>query len=77
MCCSPRTSNLYTMRFLSFQLQAEVKRLEVLKMQSLKSFIEAIRAEIALLWESCYYSQEQKQAFLPFQDGEIFFLFFY
>ncbi|XP_053175669.1 protein regulator of cytokinesis 1-like [Scomber japonicus] len=51
-------------------LQAEVKRLEVLKMQSLKSFIEAIRAEISLLWESCYYSQEQKQAFLPFQDDD-------
>ncbi|CAK6961518.1 protein regulator of cytokinesis 1-like [Scomber scombrus] len=51
-------------------LQAEVKRLEVLKMQSLKSFIEAVRAEIALLWESCYYSHEQKHAFLPYHDDD-------
>ncbi|XP_042267522.1 protein regulator of cytokinesis 1-like isoform X2 [Thunnus albacares] len=51
-------------------LQAEVERLEVLKMQSMKSFIEAIRAEIALLWERCFYSQEQKQAFVPYNDDD-------
>ncbi|XP_071352721.1 protein regulator of cytokinesis 1-like isoform X2 [Trachinotus anak] len=51
-------------------LHAEVQRLEVLKMQSMKSVIEAIRAEIALLWESCFYSQEQQQAFVPYHDDD-------
>lgn len=58
------------MCILSFQLQAEVQRLEVLKMQSMKSVIEAIRAEIALLWQRCFYSPEQQQAFVPYHDGE-------
>ncbi|KAM4573381.1 protein regulator of cytokinesis 1-like [Odontesthes bonariensis] len=49
-------------------LQAEVQRLEVLKMQSLKSFIEAIRAEMVLLWKRCFYSYEQQHAFLPYHD---------
>ncbi|XP_068170194.1 protein regulator of cytokinesis 1-like isoform X2 [Antennarius striatus] len=47
-------------------LQAELHRLEVLKIQSMRSVIEAIRAEIALLWEKCFYSQEQKQDFVPY-----------
>uniref|UniRef100_A0A8D3CXZ5 Protein regulator of cytokinesis 1-like n=1 Tax=Scophthalmus maximus TaxID=52904 RepID=A0A8D3CXZ5_SCOMX len=51
-------------------LQAEVQRLEVLKMQSMKSFIEAIRAEIALFWERCFYSQEQQQAFVAYHDDD-------
>ncbi|XP_023128588.2 protein regulator of cytokinesis 1-like isoform X2 [Amphiprion ocellaris] len=51
-------------------LQTEVQRLEVLKMQSMKSVIEAIRAEIALLWEKCFYSQEQQQAFVPYHDED-------
>ncbi|XP_054475855.1 protein regulator of cytokinesis 1-like isoform X2 [Anoplopoma fimbria] len=51
-------------------LQAEIQRLEVLKMQSMKSVIEAIRAEIALFWERCFYSQEQQQAFFPYHDDD-------
>lgn len=58
------------MSVLAFQLQAEVERLELLKMQSMTTFIEAIRAEIALLWERCFYSQEQRQAFVPYHDGK-------
>lgn len=58
------------MCFLFLQLQAEVQRLEVLKMQSMKSITEAIRAEIALFWERCFYSQEQRQAFVPYHNGE-------
>lgn len=53
-----------------FQLQVELQRLEVLKMHSMKSVTEAIRAEIALLWERCFYSKEQQQAFAPYHDGE-------
>ncbi|CAN9499408.1 unnamed protein product [Ophioblennius macclurei] len=49
-------------------LQAEVQRLELLKMQSLKSFTEAIRAEIAVLWEKCFYSEEQQNAFIAYHD---------
>lgn len=56
-----------------FQLQAEVQRLEVLKMQSMQSVIEAIRAEIALLWKKCFYSPEQQEAFAPYHDGECLF----
>ncbi|XP_018521874.1 protein regulator of cytokinesis 1 isoform X2 [Lates calcarifer] len=51
-------------------LQVEVQRLEVLKMQSMKSVIEAIRAEIVLLWARCFYSQEQQQAFVPYHDDD-------
>ncbi|KAM6936960.1 protein regulator of cytokinesis 1-like [Xenentodon cancila] len=51
-------------------LQAEVQRLELLKMQSLKSFIEAIRAEITLLWKRCFYSNEQQQAFVSYHDED-------
>ncbi|XP_042352314.1 protein regulator of cytokinesis 1-like [Plectropomus leopardus] len=51
-------------------LQAEVQRLEVLKMQSMKSVTEAVRAEIALFWERCFYSQEQQQAFAAYHDDD-------
>ncbi|KAM8891409.1 protein regulator of cytokinesis 1-like [Spinachia spinachia] len=51
-------------------LQAEVQRLQVLKMQSLKTVIEAIRAEIALFWEKCFYSEEQRQLFVPYYDDD-------
>lgn len=51
-------------------LQAEVQRLELLKMQSMTTVIGAIRAEIALFWERCFYSQEQQQAFVPYHDDD-------
>lgn len=49
-------------------LQSEVERLEELKMKNMQNVIEAIRAEVALLWERCYYSSEQRQAFVPYYD---------
>lgn len=55
---------------LSLQLQTELQRLEVLKMNSIKSFIETIRTEIALYWEKCFYSLEQREAFTPYHTGE-------
>lgn len=58
------------MRTVSLQLQTEVQRLEVLKMQSMKSVIEAIRTEIKQLWAKCFYSQEQQEAFVPYNAGE-------
>ncbi|KAM9754025.1 protein regulator of cytokinesis 1-like [Menidia menidia] len=51
-------------------LQTEVQRLQLLKMQSMKSVIEAIRAEMILLWKRCFYSPEQQQAFAPFHDDD-------
>lgn len=51
-------------------LQKEVQRLEVLKIKSLKCVIESIRAEIALLWEKCLYSQEQRQAFSAYYNDD-------
>ncbi|KAM9352344.1 protein regulator of cytokinesis 1-like [Symphorus nematophorus] len=51
-------------------LRAEADRLEVLKLQSIKSFIESVRAEIALFWERCFYSQEQQQAFAPYHADD-------
>ena len=53
------------------QLQAEAERLEELKIKNMQNVIEAIRAEIALFWERCYYSSEQKQAFIPYFDGKV------
>lgn len=44
-------------------LQVEVQRLEELKLQSMKSVIEVVRVEISLLWQKCFYSLEQQQAF--------------
>ncbi|XP_068578544.1 protein regulator of cytokinesis 1-like isoform X2 [Cebidichthys violaceus] len=51
-------------------LQAEAQRLEELKMQSMKTVIEAIRAEIALFWGKCFYSHEQQEAFDPYYDDD-------
>ncbi|XP_061577659.1 protein regulator of cytokinesis 1-like isoform X2 [Cololabis saira] len=51
-------------------LQAELRRLELLKMQSLRSFTETIRAEIALLWKRCFCSNEQQQAFVSYHDED-------
>lgn len=51
------------------QLQQEVDRLEELKLQNMKSVIQAIRAELADYWDKCFYSQEQRESFSPFYDG--------
>ncbi|XP_054633138.1 protein regulator of cytokinesis 1-like isoform X2 [Dunckerocampus dactyliophorus] len=51
-------------------LQAELQRLELLKIQSMKSVIESIRAEISLYWMRCFYSQEQRQDFVHYQDED-------
>ncbi|XP_013869034.1 protein regulator of cytokinesis 1 isoform X2 [Austrofundulus limnaeus] len=51
-------------------LQTELQRLEVLKRQSMRTFTEAIRAEITLLWNKCFYSSEQREAFVSFHDDD-------
>ncbi|XP_075894653.1 protein regulator of cytokinesis 1b isoform X4 [Nelusetta ayraudi] len=47
-------------------LQTEVHRLEELKLQNIRNVIDAIRSEIAVLWEKCFFSAEQRQAFAPY-----------
>ncbi|KAM6388261.1 protein regulator of cytokinesis 1 isoform 1-T1 [Pluvialis apricaria] len=49
-------------------LQLEVDRLEELKLQNVKSVIQAVRAELADYWDKCFYSQEQREGFSPYYD---------
>ncbi|KFO96649.1 Protein regulator of cytokinesis 1, partial [Calypte anna] len=51
-------------------LQLEVDRLEELKLQNMKSVIQAIRVELADLWDKCFYSQEQREDFSPYYDED-------
>lgn len=55
---------------LSLQLQTELQRLEVLKLNTIKSLTNTIRTEIELYWEKCFYSLEQREAFAPYHSGE-------
>ncbi|KAM7424649.1 hypothetical protein PAMA_000821 [Pampus argenteus] len=47
-------------------LQAEVQRLEELKLLNIRNFTDATRSEIAVFWEKCFLSTEQRQAFSPY-----------
>ncbi|XP_053128405.1 protein regulator of cytokinesis 1 isoform X2 [Hemicordylus capensis] len=51
-------------------LHLEVDRLEELKLQNLRGVVEAIRAELADLWDRCFYSAEQRQAFRPYYEED-------
>nr|XP_023669977.1 protein regulator of cytokinesis 1 isoform X1 [Paramormyrops kingsleyae] len=51
-------------------LQAEVMRLEVLRLQSIRDLTEAKRVEVALYWEKCFLSTEQRRAFVPYYDDD-------
>ncbi|XP_059370998.1 protein regulator of cytokinesis 1-like isoform X2 [Carassius carassius] len=51
-------------------LQAEVRRLEELKLKNIQNVTEAIRNEIAVFWDKCFYSSDQRQAFVPFYDDD-------
>nr|XP_020445670.1 protein regulator of cytokinesis 1 isoform X3 [Monopterus albus] len=47
-------------------LQVEVQRLEELKLLNIHNVIDAIRSEIAVFWEKCFFSMEQRQTFAPY-----------
>ncbi|TSK13513.1 Protein regulator of cytokinesis 1 [Bagarius yarrelli] len=49
-------------------LHVEVARLEELKMKNIQNVIESIRAEIEILWEKCFYSLHQRQAFTAYNS---------
>ncbi|XP_054468118.1 protein regulator of cytokinesis 1b isoform X2 [Anoplopoma fimbria] len=47
-------------------LQAEVQRLEELKLLNIHNVTDAIRSEIAVFWEKCFFSIDQRQSFSPY-----------
>ncbi|XP_054626888.1 protein regulator of cytokinesis 1b [Dunckerocampus dactyliophorus] len=47
-------------------LQTEVHRLEDLKLQNIRNVTDAVRSEIAVFWEKCFFSLEQRQAFFAY-----------
>ncbi|XP_056233156.1 protein regulator of cytokinesis 1b isoform X2 [Seriola aureovittata] len=47
-------------------LKAEVQRLEELKLLNIRNVTDAIRSEIAVFWEKCFLSVDQRQAFVPY-----------
>lgn len=40
----------------------------------MKSVVQAIRVELAEYWDKCFYSQEQREGFSPYYDGECWLL---
>uniref|UniRef100_UPI0037E892DF protein regulator of cytokinesis 1b isoform X1 n=1 Tax=Semicossyphus pulcher TaxID=241346 RepID=UPI0037E892DF len=47
-------------------LQAEVQRLEELKLLNIRNVTDAIRSEIAVFWEKCFFSIDQREEFAPY-----------
>ncbi|CAJ1049887.1 protein regulator of cytokinesis 1 isoform X2 [Xyrichtys novacula] len=47
-------------------LRAEVQRLEELKLLNIRNVTDAIRSEIAVFWEKCFFSIDQRQDFSPY-----------
>ncbi|XP_029354158.1 protein regulator of cytokinesis 1b isoform X1 [Echeneis naucrates] len=47
-------------------LKGEVQRLEELKLLNIRNVTDAIRSEIAVFWEKCFLSTDQRQAFVPY-----------
>ncbi|XP_057700793.1 protein regulator of cytokinesis 1-like isoform X1 [Corythoichthys intestinalis] len=47
-------------------LQAGIDHLEELKLKNMCHVTDAIRSEIAVFWEKCFFSTEQRQAFSPY-----------
>ena len=56
--------------FVAFlQLSKELERLELLKRQNLKRFIEATRTELQKVWDKCRYGEQQRREFAPAFTG--------
>uniref|UniRef100_A0A3Q3WTD6 Uncharacterized protein n=1 Tax=Mola mola TaxID=94237 RepID=A0A3Q3WTD6_MOLML len=47
-------------------LQAEVWHLEELKLLNIHNVTDAIRSEIAVFWEKCFFSKDQRHGFAPY-----------
>ena len=59
--------------FYTPQLEAEGRRLMELKQLNMQNVTEAIRSEIAVLWEKCFFSSDQQQAFVPYYSSKLGF----
>lgn len=59
-----------TFQMFLLQLKAEVQRLEDLKLLNIRNVTDAIRSEIAVFWEKCFFSSGQQQEFTPYFSGE-------
>jgi len=53
-----------------FALKEEIERLEELKRANIEGFIINIRNELHKLWDDCYYSNDQKNAFTPIHSTD-------
>ncbi|XP_031424920.1 protein regulator of cytokinesis 1b isoform X2 [Clupea harengus] len=51
-------------------LQEEVVRLEALKRKNICSIVTSIREEIAVLWDKCFYSTDQRQEFGAYYNDD-------
>uniref|UniRef100_A0A8V5HHX8 Uncharacterized protein n=1 Tax=Melopsittacus undulatus TaxID=13146 RepID=A0A8V5HHX8_MELUD len=51
-------------------LQLEADQLEEMKLQNMKSVVQAIRAELAVYWDKCFYTQEQREGFSAYYDED-------
>eukprot|EP00088_Acartia_fossae_P036976 TRINITY_DN3816_c0_g1_i5.p1 TRINITY_DN3816_c0_g1~~TRINITY_DN3816_c0_g1_i5.p1 ORF type:complete len:685 (-),score=168.86 TRINITY_DN3816_c0_g1_i5:182-2236(-) len=51
-------------------LKAEIHRLEEIRRQNIEKFTWNIRKELDELWDKCYYSEEQRNNFLPLHSCE-------
>ncbi|XP_061303454.1 protein regulator of cytokinesis 1 [Pezoporus flaviventris] len=51
-------------------LQLEADQLEEMKLQNMKSVVQAIRAELAVYWDKCFYNQEQRERFSAYYDED-------
>lgn len=65
--------SIYSVPLFFFQLRSEVQRLEELKLLNIRSVTDAIRSEMAVLWEKCFFSAEQRRAFSPYFSGGLLF----
>ncbi|XP_065544006.1 protein regulator of cytokinesis 1 isoform X3 [Lathamus discolor] len=51
-------------------LQLEADQLEEMKLQNMRSVVQAIRAELAVYWDKCFYTQEQRESFSAYYDED-------
>jgi len=52
------------------KLEDEISRLEEIRRANIEKFIWNIRKELDLLWDKCYYSETQRNTFLPLHSTD-------
>ena len=63
---------LTSLMYFTVQLKEEISRCEELKKSMIDRLIGRVRSELLELWDKCYVTAEQRQAFLPFSEGGLF-----